>query len=61
MNNDNFGYTLGNLNSLKIDQTFNFGRINNILLTLKNNINKGVRPEPKKNKNKLPTVEDYLF
>ena len=61
MDNDNFGYTLGDLNSYETDQTFNFGNINNNLLSLTNNTNKGVGPEPKKNKKiNLPTVEELF-
>ena len=61
LNNDSFGYTLGDLNSYETDQTFNFGNINNNLLSLTNNTSNGVRTEPKKKKKiNLPTVEELF-
>ena len=61
MNNDSFGYTLGDLNSYETDQTFNFGNINNNLLSLTNNTSNGVRTETKKKKKiNLPTVEELF-
>ena len=61
LNNDSFGYTLGDLNSYETDQTFNFGNINNNLLSLTNNTSNGVRTESKKKKKiNLPTVEELF-
>ena len=61
LNNDSFGYTLGDLNSYETDQTFNFGNINNNLLSLTNNTSNGVRTETKKKKKiNLPTVEELF-
>lgn len=60
LNNDSFGYTLGDLNSYETDQTFNFGNINNNLLSLTNNTSNGVRTETKKKKINLPTVEELF-
>ena len=61
LNNDDFGGTLEDLNSNETDQTFNFGNLNNNLLSLTSNTSKGVYTEPKKNKKiNLPTVEELF-
>ena len=61
LNNDDFGGTLGDLNSYETDQTFNFGNLNNNLLSLSSNSKKGIYPENKKNKKiNLPTVEELF-
>jgi hypothetical protein len=61
LNNDDFGGTLGDLNSYETDQTYNFGNLNNNLFSLTSNTNNGIYPEPKKNKKiNLPTVEELF-
>jgi hypothetical protein len=61
LNNDDFGGTLGDLNSSGIDQTFNFGNLNRNLSSLTSNASKTIYPELKKNKKiNLPTVEELF-
>ena len=61
LNNDDFGGTLGDLNSSGIDQTFNFGNLNKNLSSLTSNASKTIYPELKKNKKiNLPTVEELF-
>ena len=61
LNNDDFGGTLGDLNSSGIDQTFNFGNLNKNLSSLTSNTSKTIYPELKKNKKiNLPTVEELF-
>ena len=61
LNNDDFGGTLGDLNSSEIDQTFNFGNLNKNLSSLTSNASKTIYPELKKNKKiNLPTVEELF-
>jgi len=62
MNNDDFGYTLADLNSYETDQTFNFGNMyNNNLLSLTSiNSNKMINEPKKKKKINFQTVEELF-
>ena len=62
LNNDDFGYTLDDLNNYETDQTFNLGNMNNnLFLSLTNNNYNRTKEETKKKKKiNFQTVEELF-